>query len=121
MAIDVFVGDRVVAVHLTGVDSVWSLRSRLLVPIDDIVSARVVDRDDALGRIGWKLGGTSIPGVVAAGTFGINGNDGDRAFCCTYRDEEFLEIETKLPRPRLILLQHPDRHELAWLIGERVH
>jgi hypothetical protein len=121
MAIDVFVGDRVVAIHLTGADAVWSLRSRLLLPIDEIVSARVVDRDDALGRIGWKLGGSSVPGVVAAGTFSINGGDGDRAFCCTYRDKEFLEIETKLHRPRFILLQHRDRHELAWLIGERVH
>ena len=121
MAIDVFVGDRVVAIHLTGLDAIWSLRSRLLVPIDEIVSAPVVDRADALGRVGWKLGGSALPGVVAAGTFSVNDGDGDRAFCCTYRDREFLEIETTLHRPRLILLQHPDRHELAWLIGERVH
>jgi hypothetical protein len=121
MAIDVFVGDRVVAIHLTGLDAVWSLHSRLLMPIEEIVSARVVDRDDAMGRLGWKLGGASLPGFVAAGTFSINHGNGDRAFCCTYRDEEFLEIETTLHRPRLVLLQHPDRHELAWLIGERVH
>jgi hypothetical protein len=121
MAIDVFVGDRVVAIHLTGLDSVWSLRSRLLVPIDEIASARVVEREEALGRVGWRLGGTSIPGVVSAGTFSVNEGDGDRAFCCAYRDPELLEIETTLQRPRLIVLQHPDRHELAWLIGERVH
>jgi hypothetical protein len=121
MAIDVFVGDRVVAIHLTGLDAVWSLRSRLLVPVDEIVSARVVDRDDAMARLCWRLGGSSVPGVVAAGTFSLTTGDGDRAFCCTFRDEEFLEIKTTLPRPRLILLQHPDRRELAWLIGERVH
>jgi hypothetical protein len=121
MAIDVFVGDRVVAIHLTGLDSVWSLRSRLLVPISEIAAARVVDRDDAMGRIGWKFGGTAVPGLVAAGTFTLDHADGDRAFCCLYRDRELLEIETTIQRPRLILLQHPDRHELAWLIGERVH
>jgi hypothetical protein len=37
-----------------------------------------------------------------------------------YRDDEVLQLETRLDRPRYIVLQHPDRHTLAWLIGERI-
>jgi hypothetical protein len=120
MAIDVFVGDRVVAIHLTGLDAVWSLRSRLLLPLDEVAGAEVISRDEAMSALGWRLGGTYLPGVAAAGNFSVEHGDGDRAFCCVYRDPEVLRITTRNPRPRMIVLQHPDRHELAWLIGERV-
>jgi hypothetical protein len=31
-----------------------------------------------------------------------------------------LVIDSWLERPSRVVLQHPDRHNLAWLIGERI-
>ena len=113
-------GEEQVAILLTGIDSIWALRSRLIIPTDSIVSARVVSRDEAKQHLGWRFGGTYWPGTVAAGNYTVRGNHDQRAFWSVYRDDEVLEIETTLERPRFIVIQHPDRHTLAWLIGERI-
>jgi hypothetical protein len=38
-----------------------------------------------------------------------------------YTDTEVLVIETRLDSPWRVVLQHPDREFLAWIISERVH
>ncbi|HKY16753.1 MAG TPA: hypothetical protein VJM33_17640 [Microthrixaceae bacterium] len=121
MPVDVFVGDDVVAIHLTGLDALWSLTTRLILSTDDIVDATVVSRSDAESRIGWRIGGTHVPGRVTAGNFNLKGHKGERARWAVFADDEVLQIETRLERPRYVVLQHPDRHDLAWLISERLH
>ena len=120
MPVDVYVGDEQVAILLTGLDSVWALRSRLIVPLEDIVDARVVSRDVAREHLGWRFGGTYWPGTVIAGNYTVRGHHDQREFWSAYRDDEVLQLETRLDRPRYLVLQHPDRHTLAWLIGERI-
>jgi hypothetical protein len=120
MPVDVYVGEEQVAILLTGIDSIWAFRSRLIIPTDEIVSARVVSRDQAKDHLGWRFGGTYWPGTVAAGNYTVRGRNDQRAFWSVYRDDEVLEIETNVDRPRYIVVQHPDRHTLAWLIGERL-
>ena len=109
-----------VAVHLSGLDTLWAGKSRLILGIEDVVSARVVERNEAVEALGWRLIGANVPRVAKAGTFSIKDRPGERAFASVYRDERVLVIETRLERPRLVILQHRDAHELAWLIGERV-
>ena len=41
MPIDVFVSDEHVAIHLSGIDSVVALKSRLILATSDVVSASV--------------------------------------------------------------------------------
>src|SRR5437868_2673719 len=106
MAIDVFVSDEHVAIHLSGIDSVITLKSRLILATSDVVSASVQTRDEALARLSWRLGGTHVPGIVTAGRYAIrdvDGDriDGDRAFVCVNKDDHVLVIETSLPDPRL--------------------
>jgi hypothetical protein len=125
MAIDVFVSDEHVAIHLSGIDSVVALKSRLILATSDVVSASVQPRDEALARLSWRLGGTHLPGIVTAGRYAVRDAsgervEGDRAFVSVSKDDEVLVIETTLADPRLVILQHQDAHELAWLIGERV-
>jgi hypothetical protein len=118
--VDVYVGEEQVAILLTGIDSIWALKSRLIIPTDEIVSARVVSREEAKERLGWRFGGTYWPGTVAAGNYTVRGRNDQRAFWSVYRDDEVLEIETTVDRPHYVVIQHPDRHTLAWLIGERI-
>jgi hypothetical protein len=121
MSVDVFVSDQHVAIHLAGVDALAALRSRLILRTDDITSSRVMARDDALHLVSWRLGGTHVPGLVSAGRYAVRDAPGERAFLCVFRDEQVLCLTTALADPRFVILQHPDVHELAWLIGERVH
>ncbi len=61
-------GDRVV-LDVEGLDKLWSFRSRLEIPLAHITD---VEADPSqIGRWwrGWKVMGTDLPGVFAAGTF----------------------------------------------------
>jgi len=61
-------GDRAVF-NVEGIDKLWSLRSRLDLPLQHIVG---VEHDpEGVGRWwhGFKLFGTDVPGLFAAGTF----------------------------------------------------
>jgi hypothetical protein len=120
MAVDVQVRDDEVDITLTGWDAFWAFKRRLRIPMRLVRSARVVPRADALRLLRWRTGGTGLPGVCLAGRFTVPNRRGERAFASVYRDRELLVIETSAPRPRYVVLQHPDRNDLAWWIGERV-
>lgn len=60
------------AIHLTGADTFFSLRSQLEIWLAHVVSAEI----DPVARQEWqkwylglRLPGTHVPGVIAAGTF----------------------------------------------------
>jgi len=120
MAVDVQVRDDAIDIALGGWDAVWAFARRRHLPMATVRSARVVPRREGLHLLGWRLGGTGLPGACIAGRFSVRGRKGERAFASVYRDRELLVIETSVPRPRYVVLQHPDRHDLAWWIGERV-
>lgn len=119
MAITAVVTDEALDITLTGFDRVWALRRRLTIPIEAIESAEVVPRADAIAELRWRVGGTFVPRLVCAGRYTLRSGPG-RAFACVYRDAEVLRVRTRLERPRVILLQHQGRHDLAWYIGERI-
>jgi hypothetical protein len=119
VAVTAVVSDESFDITFTGWDRVWALRRRLSIPISQITSARIVPRDVAIRQLRWRIGGTHWPGVVRAGRYALRTGDG-RAFASVYRDAEVLEVTTRSSDPRLVLLQHPDRHDLAWYLGERI-
>jgi hypothetical protein len=80
----------------------------------------VVDAKTARSRLLLRLGGTGLTGVVKAGRFTVRGEPGVREFWATYRDPELLEIETTNEQPKRVVLQVPDRAELAAAINARV-
>jgi hypothetical protein len=65
-------GDRAIF-EVEGLDKLWALRSRLDIPLTSIID---VEADpDEVGRWwhGWKMMGTDVPGLLAAGTFFYHG------------------------------------------------
>jgi len=122
VAVSVVVDDDAVDITLSGWDALWALRRRLHLPMADIVAARVAPVEEPRRELGLRLGGTAWPGSVLAGHYATRGHlrEGWRQFWSVYRDREVLVIDTRLPRPRRVVLQHPDRHDLAWWIGERL-
>jgi len=59
--------------EVEGLDQLWALRSRLEIPLAHITDVTV--DPDQVGRWwhGWKLFGTELPGLFAAGTFYYHG------------------------------------------------
>ena len=120
MAIDVRLTESGADIAFRGWDAVWAFRCRLRIPWGQIRSARVVSAAEARRRLRWRLLGTGLPGVVAAGTFSVRDAPGDRELWAVYRDTEVLEIETSVQKFRRVVLQHPERARLALEISERV-
>jgi hypothetical protein len=59
--------------EVEGLHQLWALRSRLEIPLTHITGAEI--DVDKVGRWwhGWKLMGTDVPGLFAAGTFYYHG------------------------------------------------
>jgi hypothetical protein len=121
MGIDVYVHPDTVDITFVGLERILSLKDRLILPMDDIVSARVRPVAELKQQLGWRVGGAYWPGLVATGHYTVRGRKGARQLWCVQRDREALVIDTRRDRPCRVVLQHPDRHNLAWLIGERIH
>ena len=120
MAVEVFVFQEYVSIDFTGVERLLTLKGHLEVPMRDIASARVASLSEVRQGLGWRVGGSYWPGRLVTGHFTVRDQPGARQLWCVQRDVEVLVIETRLERPRRIVLQHPDRHDIAWLIGERL-
>ena len=75
-------GDRV-RFDVNGWDKMWSLKSRLEIPLAHMTSVRI-DPEPARGWWhGFRMPGTQIPGVLTAGTF--YQHDGAVFTTCTIR------------------------------------
>ena len=126
MAVEATVTDLAVHIDVSGWDRIWTLSSGRIIPIEDIVSAEVLERADAVHGIRWRLAGTHLPGSIIAGHFLCAGKDPasgrrPRAWTAVFRDRELLKLTLRGDRPRYIVIQHPARHDLAWWIGERIN
>ena len=75
-------------VMVEGFDKVLALRSSVEVPLSHVRGASQ-DPDALRERHGLRLGGTSLPGVVAAGTF----FDGQWWFLDVHHPEEAVKID----------------------------
>ena len=120
MGVSVYVHDDRVTVDFDGLDRVMALKGHVEVALADVIDARVVPQAELRPDLGWRLGGGYWPGWFATGHFATKGSKGARQLWDCYRDPDVLLIETRLDDPWRIVLQHPDRDRLAWLIAERL-
>lgn len=120
MGVEVFVYQDHVTVDFSGTERLLTLKGHLDLSMYEIESARVAPVDELRRELGWRVIGGYLPGSFITGLFTVPGRKGARQLWCVYRDREALVIETRRDNPCRVVLQHPDRHDLAWLIGERV-
>jgi hypothetical protein len=104
-------------ITLTGVDAMWAIKRRLVINHQHIVSAKVMDRKDAIKLLRLRLWGSYLPGVVCAGTFSVSKKaglpPGSRAFCSMYRAKQVLIITTSNTRPGLVIVQVAEPEAIA--------
>jgi hypothetical protein len=109
MAVTTELTSESVIITLTGMDSMWALKRRLVINRQHVVSAQVMGRKAAIKLLRFRLWGSYLPGVVCAGTFSVSKKaglpPGSRAFMSIYRAKEVLVVTTSLAQPGLIGLQ----------------
>ena len=108
---EVGVTDGMLVIEVQGWDKLWSMTSRLEIPLENVIDVRPAD--DSVG--GVRLLGTCLPGVVTAGTFLQEGSsvfwdvhNPARAIAVDLRDERYskLIIEVVDPAETISALKH---------------
>ena len=97
-------GDRA-AFEVEGWDKLWSLRSRLAIPLDHIRGAHI-DPHPALGWFqGLKVAGSDFPNLFRAGTFY---QDGGFVFWDVHRAENTIVVELEHERFEKLVIEVAD-------------
>lgn len=109
-------GDRVVF-EVEGWDKMWALKSRLEIPLSHIKGAK---SDDAAAKGWWhgvKLGGSSLPGVITAGTFY---KEGRLVFFDVHKPENTIVVELDHETYDQLILQVRNPTEAARTITDAI-
>jgi hypothetical protein len=100
----VSITDGKLAIEVQGWDKLWSLTSRLEIPLQSVMDVRGADADEE--AIGLRTLGTHVPGVITAGTFLQEGSlvfwdvhDLTRAVVVDLRDERYTKLVIEVPDP----------------------
>lgn len=105
-------GDELV-VRTGGLDTVLCLARTLRLPLRSVTAVSLMSVQQAKQPLGWRVGGGYFPGWFATGWFTWRGRRGARQWWRVYRDPEVVVIDTDLPKPARLVLQLPERAELA--------
>jgi hypothetical protein len=109
-------GDKVVF-EIEGWDKLWSLRSRLEIPLAHIKGAQL-DPHPAMGWFdGIKLGGTGVPNIFKAGTFY---QDGGLMFWDVRNPERTIVIELDHERYEKLVIEVADPGAAVALINNKL-
>ena len=100
---EVSTSDGKLIVDVRGWDKLWSLTSRLEIPLDHISGVRTAAEEQVRGI---RLPGTHIPGVITAGTFLQKGrwvfwdvHDPEKAIAIDLHDERFSTLIIEVADP----------------------
>jgi hypothetical protein len=99
-------------IEVKGMDKLWAFKGRLEIPLAHI---RGVHADPSIAR-GWRAGikapGTSIPGVIRAGTFYEDGkrvfwdvHDPDKTIVIDLHDERYDQLIVEVADPAATVKQ----------------
>jgi hypothetical protein len=104
--------------HVKGADKLWAFKSSLEIPLGHVVGIRA---DSTIAR-GWYHGirvpGTSVPGVITAGTFY---QDGKRVFWDVHNPENTVVIELRDERYNQLIVEVSDPAAAVALVKSIVH
>jgi hypothetical protein len=88
--------------EVEGLHQLWALRSRLEIPLAHITNAEFSPDDVARWWHGWKLAGTDIPGVFAAGTFFYHG---ELVFWDVHRPAQTIIVSLNHERYKKLIME----------------
>jgi hypothetical protein len=109
-------GDQIIF-EVQGWDVLWSLRSRLQIPLAHIKDA-YLDPEPAMGWFqGLKVAGTDLPNIFRAGTFY---QQGEWIFWDVHHPENTIVIELEHERYQKLIIEVENPEQEARKIKERL-
>ena len=100
------IADGSLVVSVTGVDKLLALKSRLEVPLEHVAGVELRPEAARTWWHGFRLPGTTIPGVVTAGSFYQSGewvfwdvHDPDKTVAIQLRDEHYTRLVIQVDDP----------------------
>lgn len=100
--------------HVRGADQLWALKSSLEIPLEHVAGIRA---DPGIARGWWhglKMPGTSIPGVITAGTFY---QDGKRIFWDVHHPENTVVIDLRDERYNELIVEVADPEAAVQMVA----
>jgi hypothetical protein len=105
--VDLSIAEGKLILHVLGADKLWAFKSSLEIPLVHIAGVRA---DPEVAR-GWyhgiRMPGTSLPGVITAGTFYQDGkrvfwdvHHPERTIVIDLHDERFSELVVEVADPQ---------------------
>jgi hypothetical protein len=101
-------------VEIEGLDKLWALTSRLVIPLANVRGA-TTDPGIIKEPKGMRAPGAHVPGVITAGSFHIDGervfwdvHDPAKAVVIELTDERYARLVVQVPDPRatVALVEH---------------
>ena len=111
--VDLSVAESKLTLHIRGSDKLWAFKSSLEIPLVHIASVRA---DPEIARGWWhgiRMPGTSVPGVITAGTFY---QDGKRVFWDVHHPENTIVIDLLDERFNQLVVEVADPQAAVRLI-----
>ena len=110
---DLSVAEGQLKLHVRGADKLWAFKSSLEIPLVHITGVRA---DPKVARGWWRgmrMPGTSVPGVITAGTFY---QDGKRVFWDVHHPEKTIVIDLHDERFNELVVEVADPETAVKLI-----
>jgi len=96
--------------EVEGLHQLWALRSRFEIPLTHITDAEFDPDQVARWWHGWKIAGTDMPGLFAAGTFYYHGelvfwdvNDTTRTIIVSLNHERYRKLIVEVAEPEAVV------------------
>ena len=106
MAVEAEVVNSELVARFTGWDHVWALRGGVRVPLAHVTGARVGNKKAETKTLSLRLGGTYVPGLLAAGLYRTRG--GGRQLWAAHRGPDVLVVDLHDERWGRLVLEVPD-------------
>ena len=107
--VDVRIEGDTVVFDIQGLHKLWAFKSRLDIPRAHIAGARH-DPEVVRGWKGWRAPGTSVPGLITAGTFHLDGQrifwdvcDAERAVVVDLDHQDFSQLVIEVDDPAAVV------------------
>jgi hypothetical protein len=111
--VDVLIAEGKLMLHIRGADKLWAFKSSLEIPLVHIAGVRA-DPETARGWYhGVRMPGTSVPGIITAGTFY---QDGKRVFWDVHHPEKTIVINLHDERYNELVVEVEDPEAAISLI-----
>ncbi len=108
--------DKNMILTVKGMHKLWTLKSELIIPIEQIEGARINPEEAAYPK-GWRSPGTYIPGLITAGTYRAKGN---KVFWDVCNKEKTIIIDLKKNDYKSIVIEVNDPQNAVNQISKKI-